>query len=280
MTFLSVFLVLVLVQWWGSGAPLQKDGWFDRYLHWLEQRPSRAWPKLQLLLAVVAPALVLWLLTWAVAEGLSQGWLIFIAVPVLLYSLGRGDFSAEVQAYVEASEREDSVSAARHLAALQGNAVEDADPEDWASMHRQALKTIAYRGCERMFAVLFWFLVLGPAGALMYRLSVLYRERSESAQVHRWLWLMEWPVVRVMGFTWAMAGNFDSCFFRCQRDLGDTRQGTSVLLYDQMLGALGRTEPEPADSAVDLDMIRASQPLYSRSLLLWVCVLALITLLA
>lgn len=280
MTFLSVFLVLVLVQWWGSGAPLQKDGWFDRYLDWLEQRPSRARPKLQLLLAVVAPALVLWLLTWAVAEGLSQGWLIFIAVPVLLYSLGRGDFSAEVQAYVEASEREDSVSAARHLAALQGNAVEDADPEDWASMHRQALKTIAYRGCERMFAVLFWFLVLGPAGALMYRLSVLYRERSESAQVHRWLWLMEWPVVRVMGFTWAMAGNFDSCFFRCQRDLGDTRQGTSVLLYDQMLGALGRTEPEPADSAVDLDMIRASQPLYSRSLLLWVCVLALITLLA
>jgi len=233
-----------------------------------------------LLLAVVAPALLLWLLTWALAEGLSQGWLIFIAVPVLLYSLGRGDFSAEVQAYVEASEREDSVSAARHLAVLQGNAVEDADPEDWASMHRQALKTIAYRGCERMFAVLFWFLVLGPAGALMYRLSVLYRERSESAQVHRWLWLMEWPVVRVMGFTWAMAGNFDSCFFRCQRDLGDTRQGTSVLLYDQMLGALGRTEPEPADSVVDLDMIRASQPLYSRSLLLWVCVLALITLLA
>lgn len=280
MTFLSVFLVLVLVQWWGSGAPLQKDGWFDRYLHWLERRPSRAWPKLQLLLAVVAPALVLWLLTWAVAEGLSEGWLIFIAVPVLLYSLGRGGFSAEVQAYVEASERGDSVSAAQHLAALQGNAVEDADPEDWASMHRQALKTIAYRGCERMFAVLFWFLILGPAGALMYRLSVLYRERSGSAQVHRWLWLMEWPVVRVMGFTWAMAGNFDSCFFRCQRDLGDTRQGTSVLLYDQMLGALGKAEPDPADSVVDLDMIRASQPLYSRSLLLWVCVLALITLLA
>ncbi len=280
MTFLSVFLVLVLVQWWGSGAPLQKDRWFDGYLHWLEQRPTRAWPKLQLLLAVVLPALLLWLLTLGVVEGLSAGWAIFIAVPVLLYSLGRGDFSAEVRAYLDASEREDSVSAAQHLAVLQGNAVEDADPENWESMHRQALKTIAYRGCERMFAVIFWFLILGPAGALMYRLSVLYRERSQSAQVHRWLWLLEWPVVRVMGFTWAMAGNFDSCFFRCQRDLTDTRKGSAVLLYDQMLGALGKTEPSPEVSTVDLETLRASQPLFSRSLLLWVCVLALITLLA
>lgn len=280
MTFLSVFLVLVLVQWWGSGAPVQKDGWFDRYLHWLEHRPSRAWPKVQLLLAVVLPALALWVLTWLVAHGLSAGWVIFIAVPVLLYSLGRGDFSGELEAYLEASERQDSVSAARHLSELQGRALNDADPEDWASLHRQALKAIAYRACERMFAVIFWFLLLGPAGALMYRLSVLYRERSECAQVERWLWLLEWPVVRVMGFTWAMAGNFDSCFFRCQRDIADTRQGTATLLYDQMLGALGKTEPKPEDSEVDLETIRASQPLFSRSLLLWVCVLALITLLA
>ncbi len=280
MTFLSVFLVLVLVQWWGSGAPLQKDRWFDRYLGWLESRPTQAWPKLQLLLAVVLPALLLWLVSWAVARELSPGWGIFIAVPVLLYSLGRGEFSAEIRAYVDASEREDSVSAAQHLAVLQGDSAEDADPEDWISMHRQALKTIAYRGCERMFAVIFWFLVLGPAGALMYRLSVLYRDRSSSTPVHRWLWLLEWPVVRVMGITWAMAGNFDSCFFRCQRGLTDIRSASATLLYDQILGALGKTETRPDDSAVDLDMIRASQPLFSRSLLLWVCVLALITLLA
>lgn len=280
MIFLSILLVLALVQWWGSGAPLQKDGAFHRYLGWLDQQRFRRRPKAHLLMAVLLPALVLWVLyAWVVSQvSAILGFL--IAVPVLLYSLGRGDFSAQVRAYLDASERGDSVSAAQHLADLQGLAVEDGDPEDWPELHRQALKAIAYGGFERMFAVIFWFVILGPAGALLYRLSVLYRQDYASQAAHRWLWLLEWPAVRLMGLTWAMAGDFERCFFRCQRDLFNRQQTSAALLYDQMLGALGSRSDEPGPAAVDSDMIRASQPLFSRSLLLWVCVLALITLLA
>lgn len=280
MIFLSILLVLALVQWWGSGAPLQKDGVFYRYLGWLDQQRFSPRPKAHLLMAVLLPALVLWVLyAWIVSQvSAILGFL--IAVPVLLYSLGRGDFSAQVRAYLDASERGDSVSAAQHLADLQGVTVEDGDPQDWPELHRQALKAIAYGGFERMFAVIFWFVILGPAGALLYRLSILYRQTHASQAAQRWLWLLEWPVVRLLGITWAMAGDFERCFSRCQRDLFNREHSSAALLYDQILGALGSQSDDPAAAAVDPDMIRASQPLFSRSLLLWVCVLALITLLA
>lgn len=278
MTFLSIILVLAFVQWRGSGAPLQRDGWFDRYLAWLPVSTER--PRWRLLAATLVPAVVLWGLTWGLVEHFSVLWALLLAVPVLLYSLGRGDFTAQVGAYIEASEREDSVGAARQLAILQGAQGESADPEDWPEMHRQALAAIAYRGCERMFAVLFWFLLLGPAGALLYRLGILYREREDTGAVQRWLWLLEWPVVRLMGLTWSMAGNFDSCFFRCQRELLNVRESPRRLLFDQMLGALGSTESDCDRAPVGLDEVRASLPLFSRSLLLWVCVLAVATLLA
>lgn len=277
MAFLSLLLALALVQWWGSGAPVQRDDWFTHYQAWLAQKTLLARPAAQLFAAVLGPVLLLWALTWAIDQWFSSIWLLLVATLVLLYSLGRGDFSAQVEAYIEASEREDTVSAARWLAKLQGNHPEAAEPESWPSLHSQALRAIAYRGFERMFAVMFWFFILGPAGALLYRLSLLCRERQPSALLERWLWLLEWPVVRLMGLTWAMAGNFDSCFFRCQRGLTDTRQPSVRLLEDQFRGALGFSE---AEDDVRLETIRAALPLFSRSLLLWVCFLALVTLLA
>lgn len=289
MTFLSLLLVLIFVQWWGSGAPVQKDGWFLSYRKWLLEQPALTWPGARLLLSVLGPVLALWLLLWLVSCWFSSFWLLLIAVLVLLYSLGRGDFTAQVRAYIEASEREDSVSAARILEQLRrGEGDQEAareesaeanqrpTPDDWPSLHREALGVIAYRGFERMFAVIFWFFILGPLGALLYRLSVLNREQDPSPMAARLVWLLEWPVVRLMGLTWSMAGNFDACFLRCQRGLLDVQEPSERLLEDQLSGALGATEE---DEEVSLDAVRASQSLLSRSLLIWVSLLALITLL-
>lgn len=283
MMFLSLVVVLALVQWWGSGAPVQQDAWFYRYIDRLQKGAVRDWPAVQFMLAVLLPSLVLWALCWLVAYLWAPAWLFFLAVPVLLYSLGRGDFNQLVQDYVAASEREDSVVAARVLAELQGVEVKDEDPEDWNRMHYQALKAIAYRGFERMFVVVFWFVLLGPAGALLYRLSQLYRSSVPSSLVERWVWLLEWPVVRLMGLTWSLAGNFDTCFFRCQRGLLNTREGAPTLLYDQILGALGvpgAADCDQDDCRPDASHVKATQGLLIRSLWVWLSVLALVSLLA
>lgn len=299
MNFLSIIAALALVQWWGSGAPLQRDQWFYNWIERLEAwEPLKVHSAGRLLVAILGPCLVLWLLIWALASWWGTGWVFFIAVPVLLFSLGRGEFSSQVKSYVQAGKRGDSVAASQAVDQLRGNLPLDteASADDWETLNREALSIVSYRGFERMFAVLFWFLILGPVGALLYRLSSLYLERHPDSFAKRWLWLLEWPAVRLMGFTWAMAGNFDTCFSRWQRNFFDVDKSSQALLQDQLRGALGEpteevygAEREPDfvteksefedQASAELSLIKASLPLFSRSLLLWVCVLALVTLL-
>lgn len=301
MIFLSLIVVLLLVQWWGSGAPLQYDAWFIRWLNTLNAvRFISNAPLLHLLLAIAIPSLILALLVYVIATLLSANWLFFIYVPVLLYSLGRGNFSAEVKAYIAACERGDNVIASKLTDELRGGAVFEEscpDVESWPMLHSETLRVISYRGFERMFAVLFWFFILGAVGALLYRLSVIYRERETVAAAHgrlaaRWLWLMEWPAVRVMGLTWALVGNFETCYRCWQARLLDVEHSSMTLLNNSLRGALGVDDPvlgncdageseplvRPNEPAYSLSLIKNSLPLFSRSLLLWVCVIALITL--
>ena len=103
------------------------------------------------------------------------------------------------------------------------------------------MKVISYRGFERTFAVLFWFVIAGAVGALLYRLSIIYREQtapeSEEANLaEKWLWLIELPAVRLMGLTWAFVGNFDSCPWR--QSLLDTQSSSMTILNNSLRGAL------------------------------------------
>ena len=301
MIFLSLIVVLLLVQWWGSGAPLQYDAWFIRWLNTLNAvRFIVNSPLLHLILAIAIPSLILALLVYIIVTLLSANWLFFIYVPVLLYSLGRGNFSAEVKAYIAASERGDNVIASKLTDELRGGAGSEEpcpEVENWPMQHNETLRVISYRGFERMFAVLFWFFILGAVGALLYRLSVIYRERETVAAAHgrlaaRWLWLMEWPPVRVMGLTWALVGNFETCYRCWQARLLDVKHSSMTLLNSSLRGALGVDDPvlgncdagesellvNPNEPAYSLSLIKNSLPLFSRSLLLWVCVIALITL--
>lgn len=306
MIFLSLVVVLLLVQWWGSGAPLQYDAWFIRLADSLKNLAViGSSPLLHLTLSLLIPSLILALLVYVIAVLLSVNWLFFLYVPVLLYSLGRGNFSTEVKAYIAASERGDNVMASRLTDELRGGAGSEEscpDVENWPMLHSETLRVISYRGFERMFAVLFWFFILGAVGALLYRLSVIYRERETVTTSHgrlaaRWLWLMEWPAVRVMGLTWALVGNFETCYRCWQARLLDVKHSSMTLLNNSLRGALGVDDPllgncdtndsepnvseptvTPNEPVYSLSLIKSSVPLFSRALLLWVCVLALITL--
>lgn len=302
----------MLTFWWGVGAGLQRDTWYRSWVALLQRQSLIAVaPLLSLILTVGVPVLTLALVCYLITYFWSGSWLFFIYVPVLFYSLGRGNLSNDVNYYLAISQRGDNVSASHWVDSLRGNAEADtinADVDDWQKLHSQALDVISYRSFERLFAVLFWFFILGAAGALLYRLSVIYREHSDPSNVNvakRWLWLMEWPAVRALGLSWALVGNFDSCFALLKRDLLDFSRSSMTLLSRSLRGALGMTpavmhqissaaqsthQPmqlplsAPIISGIttepdSLGLIRASLALFPRALLLWVCVIALITLL-
>ncbi len=323
MIFLSLVVVLAIVYWLGSASFIHQDGWFKWLINRLQKIPgfsSSAVPPL--LLALLIPLVALVFIFLLINEFAGKHWLFFLYVPVLLYSLGRGNILVDAREYIALAARGEGVAAAQLIDRLRGNTPADsnsADVSDWRELHTEALKVIAYRGFERTFAVLFWFFIAGPFGALLYRLSVLYRDFSVIDSDHfkaadKWLWLLELPAVRLMGVTWAFVGNFETCPLR--KNLLDTQSPSDYVLNECLRGALGaptecstatmaqmnpdaktEMEEEMAEETQDIiedltgdvitthtepaysfALVKSSLPLYSRSMLFWICAIAFATL--
>jgi len=288
MTILSLLLVLGAVQIWGSGAPLHRDAWFYSLLESL-RKLSTLRDELVLFAALIIPLAGLGIALALAAKVLPVLGVLTINVLVLLYSLGRGDFSRAVNQYIDAAERQDSTQASLLVDELAFEP-QPSNTATWSELHLEALQAVVYRGFERLFAVFFWFLVLGAPGALLYRLSVLYRENLEEgahdqALVNKWLWAMEWPAVRLLGLSWALAGNFVSCYEQWRECLFCALRGSANVLEHYVQGALNlRPEDllekdEACHSRASAEQIRAVQSLLSRTLWLWLCVIAIVSLL-
>lgn len=292
MILLTVLAAWFALQIFGSGAPLQKDQWFFGLQKRLSIDAVRSLPAGTLLLSLALPVLALVLFITVLASILGTWVLFFIDLPVLLYSFGRGDFSQDLTRYLLAHNRNDQKDA-REVLALQGQFDDELDElmlNEWQALHRQALLRFAYRGMERLFAVLFWYLLLGAAGALLYRLSHLYvqhhKHNCDSWHLAaKWLWMMEWPVVRVLGASWALVGNFAGCFSAWRDCAFCGVRSSSEVLMQCLQGALGLSSGDKIEVIRDgkacnligcsIEQVQALQPLLSRSLILWVSALAI-----
>ena len=286
MGFLSLLVVLLLVQWWGSGGPLQRDGWVvslaagvNRYF---------AGPGVRLLVLVVMPALLLMLLVLALyAQGLTL-LLILLNIPVLLFALGRGRLDEMLQDYRDAWQSQDRQAACDAVNALRLDGEQACQTDSqWQGVHAEAFQAVSYRGFERMFAVLFWFSLLGAPGALLYRLAAqtarepLLGEHSQLRSQYL-LWLLEWPAARVYYLSVALVGDFVACAERW-RVLGLCMKSPTPMVVEafnrgalSLDGALVR-EIEPGDTTALREIDSLSQ-LMSRALVLWLCGAALIAL--
>lgn len=275
MSFLVVMMVFVIVQYWGSGEPLHRDRWWQ---HWAATS-SRSFSSdgAILLLQVLLPVVVVWwLLHWL--AGVSSLLLMLVSVPALLYCLGRGDFSQWVKGYIEAFKRNDNEVAAEYAQRL--GVVTDAI-DGWSELHHAVLQRVTYRAFERMFVTIFWFVLLGIPGALLYRLAQFARQRSDNPDAVRLLaarlaWILEWPVVRVLGCSLALTGNFMGAFQSVMDSLLSFERSTEDELERMVHGALNVNDCELVQEGVTESEIEALQPLLSRSLVLWLCVLGLI----
>ncbi len=318
MNFLSLVAVLALLLWVGSIKTSQYDGWFKLLSQRLQKIPGFAsLPALPLMLSLVIPLAVLVVVFLLVQKHLGKPWLFFIYFPVLLYSLGRGNVLDDIKHYLALVAKDDNVAATQWLDLNSKKNYPEEEISDWKTLHTLALKMFAYRGYENTFAVIFWFVIAGPFGALLYRMSLMYRDFADEQHYNiaaKWLWLLELPSVRLMGITWALVGNFETSPLR--ENMLDIEKSSATVLNETLRGALGaptiasarqmaamsdeaRAEAEENqeaetqdiiedltgdqiavhnEPAYSLALIKSCLPLYRRSLLFWVCAIAFATL--
>ena len=200
-------------------------------------------------------------------------------IAVLVYAWGPRDLDVDVEAVIDAHD-----TPTRHAAiARLGLAGESAALDGPALV--EAVFTNALR---RWFGVLFWFLLLGPVGAILYRLAAQHSVAPDLLGQNRAGALalrtaLEWPVAQLMTLAMALVGNFDTVF-TAWRDAGGARFRLETGFLAQaarasVRGELAEEAREYAEEGMvqamrDLPELRDAMSLVWRILLLWLAILA------
>ena len=192
-------------------AAVRDHGWFRALLAWLGRRfrDDGFWRgpwglALALVPVVLAAGLVQWLLD-GVAFGLPA---LLFGVAVVFYAWGPRDLDVDVAAVIDAP---DAASRGEALARLRPAAATG------AGHARDEIGRVFVAALRRWFGVLFWFVLLGAVGALVYRLvahaaedePALHLPSGTLAGARRLLAVLDWPVVQLMALSLALVGNFD-----------------------------------------------------------------------
>ncbi len=280
--------------------------WFHwRRMRWLDRIIDRGfaaaermsgWPALVpiILLAVllVLPAFVVIIALGGTLAGFTY---LLLAIVLLFFSFGPHDIGEDVEEYCEALESENEEEI-RHAA----NAIIEGEvPEDPMARIRRVEESVCVQANNRLFAVIFWFILLGPLAAWAYRVTDLIRRRAvfnasradpdneQSARVrtaaetlHGWL---AWIPARLSAFGFATAGHFDEAI-AAMRAPGEEHGASTSEHNEKLLARVGvaalALQPEP-DEAITERGIRgaaAARRLVFRQLMIWTVVIALMTL--
>ncbi len=282
MEFLALIVALAIYAWRGDGAPVQQDRWYASFQQFLASWMSGRGLQIA---GVVLPVLlleVLYLVLGGVLGGLPE---FALLVAVLLYALGRGNLGVAVAAYLERWSRGDFQAA--HEVLMESPSVDSAEGIDSPpTLHAAARRRLYYRAFERAYAVIFWFVLGGPAAALAYRLARLQKEEPASVssaapdRLPLCAWL-EWVPARLLALSFALVGDFDACLRRWRELFAESNAAAVDVLEVCGNAALGTREPHTAESQEQLVSrsaaeIESVQVLHRRAMVVWLVVVALL----
>lgn len=270
MSFLVLLLVVLLERIGHWRERVQQDAPFHAVLAHIEAAPRLTGrPLRQLTLLLGAPLLLLGLLSWMLAPLVYGILLLPLHLLVLLWSLGRGDPWLSLAPFRDSWQRGDAEAA--WLDARRDLGVQT---EDASGLLSQVQGFLLWQAHQGFFAVVFWYVALGPLAALAYRLLALLVEHAGDAALRRGAGrlrhALDWLPARLLALSLALAGNFVATRRVLQARLFDLDAGAARLVADAGRAAADAT---PGRSGVEtLDELRG---LLLRAGLLWYSALAL-----
>ncbi len=298
MNLIALLIGLVIERLATQLFHLRELRWLDRIIDAGFDQAARLanWPAL---IPVVLLALMLVLPVFAfifsLGDALNGFAYLILAIVVLFFSLGPKDIGENVVEYCKALEDADNDRIQRTAKAI----VESDVPEEPRERIHRVEQAVCVQANNRLFAVIFWFVVLGPLGAWTYRVTDLIRRRAvfnasrsddasattaqvrdASAILHGWL---AWIPARLTAIGYAIAGHFDGAL-AAWRNPGDTGAATPSESSENLLarvgiGAMALEDGEDDDlTARGVRGATAAYQLVFRLLLIWAVAIAAMTL--
>jgi AmpE protein len=278
MSFIAILLSIVFELSIKSLEGWRKFDWFSTLTDWvlLQMQKSSLRDGPIAVLAILAPLL---LAVWLVSLLLNDVWLVlgfFFSVFVLLMSMGPVDPMRQAHDYLHAMQAGDTAEANKHAEALCACEVDD-NPAVTAEQVKQAL---LIRLCENILGIFFWFILLGPVGAVLFRASCLLRLRYDGVQgglaeaIFDLYRILIWIPARLSVLAFALVGGFVETLQSLQHFSDLWKRDSEGLLVEAGLGAIPASTTE--DNQPDLAGVHEVLALTKRTVVAWLTVLGLL----
>lgn len=276
MSLIIILLALLIERMAVFIHSIRDHHWFEHY----SQKITIMFGKnvyLGLLFSVIPVVIVIFLGHFVLAK-FSFGWASWIFdLVVLVYCLGNTHLRIQVRECYEQIEL-GNVESARTLL------WENFDVLETGEITPYLLMTAFYRASlQRVFSILFWFVILGPVGAVLYRmiqkLSVYHAsEVMSKVQVFASsiTFILDWVPARLLALSFCLAGHFMDIFTQWRATFKSGVKDTYQVLYS--CGHIAIRADEAVDDVVVLAQFDEAYYLVCRSLFIWLVVLALIIL--
>lgn len=301
MTLVSLIAALFLEQWRPVGNRNRAIRLFIGYADILERQFNAgehrhgaiAW-----LLAVLPASLATWLIYEALHDlspALGWAW----NVLVLYLTMGFRQFSHAFTGIAEALQAGELERARALLGEWRGQTARESSSNEVA---RLAIEQGLVYSHRYVFGVVLWFAVLpGPSGAVLYRLSEILAERWGSRQepefgafggfAARAFELADWLPARLTAISFAIVGDFEDAIYCWRAQALSWAQQTQGIILASGAGALGvrlgeslrqgdqmqyRPELGVGDEA-DADYMQSAVGLIWRTVVLWLVMILLLT---
>jgi len=301
MSFFSLLGVLLLEHFQPLTHRIQLYVQFARYANILERQLNGGryrYGVLAWVLAVLPPALAVGI-GYYLLQSASAPLALLFNVGVLYITLGIkhvGDTASRIALALRSGELDD---ARKSLSEWQGSTTQGLNANAVARISIERLFGCAHR---QFFGVFLWFAVLGPAGAVIYRLShILYQKWGVldphefgrfglfSARVFE---LLDWIPVRLLGLSFAIVGDFEDAIYCWREQASNWTNRVQGIVLAAGAGALGGRLGDPLEyegrvelrselglgDVADPDHIDSAVSLVWRAIALWLAVLLLMTL--
>jgi len=275
MALISIILGLFLDRTFRHLHDLRDMTWFEFYAQFIQRFSRRLLPPLQFIIILAVPALLLLFIQISLYHFLFDLPGFIFGVLVFIYCLGPACLSTEIEAYIHARTLGDDDEALHYAGTITDTAA-SSSPDQQINDVTRAILHVAN---ERIFSTIFWFVLLGPFGCMMYRLiselskQFEYTELSEfSLYIHA---IMAWAPARMLAAGYAFTGNFDGAYhaFKDRAHSADLSQSNYEVLVTTGMGAMRNIDMEN-----ELASIHAAQALVMRAVIVWVAILAVLTL--
>jgi len=290
MTLITILIALLIEKYANLHAKFRDTRWFCNYINWINKIFSEhKWMNGPAgVLIIIAPATAAVGAVFSILDGYHSIYSFIFSILILSFSIGPNKFYDDVTKFIRLKKHGDNEGALWCLDKILGRDLPESEP----LLILKLTKAILVQTSKRLLAVLFWFVVLGPVGAILYRLSnVMHDDKIEnkedspfaSAAAHL-QFILHWIPSRLTSLSFAISGSFVHASDCWSNTTSDTTDDSSVKDQpykdnnEELLTCIGISALQLGETELNLDSITETLKMCLRAVIVWVTVIAIMTL--